>query len=323
MAVTIVLLFLVLREVGVDELTTAIQQANPAFLGLAFVIGTATVLTSASKDKVLLEARGYRVSYWYLLKLCLVGMFFNNFLPTNVGGDVVRSYEIGRRINDPASAVAVIFVERLTGFLVLVLVAAVSWLTHLSLLGDALLSVVMLAAIVGLLGMAWLAIDPRLLNWIEGWLPFPVLRKYLGKFRKFQNALHHYRHQRGALAQNIGWSLVFYVMVIVYIFAAVSAFYQPVDLFGLAFVVPITMVVAMMPVTFNGIGLQEWSYVLLFPLIGVPASAALLAILAVRAITLISAIAGGVLYLQMKSQRQEEGVSAGVQTGALNRVTTK
>jgi uncharacterized protein (TIRG00374 family) len=310
LVVTAVLLILVLREVGVDELTKAIREANPIFLGLASIIGTATILTSASKDRILLQAHGYHVPYGQLVKLCFVGLFFNNFLPTNVGGDVIRSYEIGRRINDPATAVAVIFVERLTGFLVLVLIAAVSWLTHLSLLGNALLSGVMLAAIVGLLGTAWLAIDSRLLNWIEARLPFAVLHKYLGKFRKFQNALHHYRHQRGALAQNVVWSLIFYLMAIFYVYTAVSAFYQPVDLFGLAFVVPITMVVAMMPVTFNGIGLQEWSYVLLFPLIGVPASAALLTILAIRAITLLAAAAGGILYLQMKSQRREELLSA-------------
>jgi uncharacterized protein (TIRG00374 family) len=311
LAVTLVLLILVFRQVGAAELGRVVRQAHPGYLALAFVIGTATIFTSASKVRILLRAQGHHVPYSHLLRLGFVGIFFNNFLPTNVGGDVIRSYEIGRRIEDQATAVAAVFVERLTGFLVLLGIAAVSCLTHLAPVENGRLTAALSAAIAGLCVVVWIALDPRLSKRIEARLPGQTLQRYSIKFRKFQSALHRYRGQRQALAQNVAWSFLFYVMAILYVHAAVRAFHRPVPLLDLAFIVPITMVVAMLPLTFNGIGLQEWSYVLLFPRIGVPASAALLAMLAIRAITVVSAAIGGLLYLQMRSRRREEVAAAG------------
>ena len=72
----------------------------------------------------------------------------------------------------------------------------------------------------------------------------------------------------------------------------------------LALSVGLTMVVAIVPLSFNGIGLQEWAFVLLFPLIGVPASVGLSAMLTIRLITLSTALLGGVFYLHKQFRRE-------------------
>lgn len=307
--VTLVLLALVLRRIDVDELAHTLQQSNPAYLLLALAIGSTTIFTSAAKVKILLNAQGYDISFWVLLKNCFVGMFFNNFLPTNVGGDVVRSYEIGRLIHDQAAAAAAIFVERFTGFIVLIFLVCISLVNKLTLVENVVLQGAVLAAIAGLVGVAWLVLDPRLLNWVDSWMPLPIVKKYLGKFKKFQTALHSYRNHRRALVQNVLWSVVFYSMAFVLVYASISAFQRPISFVGVMMIVPITMIVAMMPMTFNGIGIQEWAYVTLFPLIGVTAPAALLGLVVVRIVTLLKALLGGVLYLQSKLQAREHLVS--------------
>lgn len=311
-AVTLVFLIIVLRSIDVGELVQILRHAKPLYLLLALLMASLTPFTSAAKVRALLQVQGYDVSSGFLLKNCFIGLFFNNFLPTNVGGDVIRSYEIGRYINDQATGAASVFVERFTGFIVLVVMACMAFLTHLTLIENVTLTVVLLVAVAALLAVTWLAIDTYMLNWVKSRLPFAILHKYFDKFRKFQSALHRYRDNRGVLVQNFIWSFLFYVIVIVYVYAAVSIFHRPIFFWGVAYTVPITMLVAMIPLTFNSIGILEWSYVTLFPLIGIPAPAALLGLVVIRIITLLKAAIGGVIYLQMKVHQREGGASTGV-----------
>ncbi|HEX2906317.1 MAG TPA: lysylphosphatidylglycerol synthase transmembrane domain-containing protein [Phototrophicaceae bacterium] len=301
-AITVLLLLLVFHNVGLEELVGTLAQAEIEFILLALFIGPALNFISAVKWQLLLRSQGIDLPIGYLFKLYLVGIFFNNFLPTNVGGDVIRSYEVGKRINNQPSGLASVFMERLTGFVILVLVAWIGFLVHLSVVNHPVLTAVMLIAVIGLAGIAWLALDARLLRLVEQLLPFAPAQKYIAVFKKFQTALQGYRQQPRALGTAFALSFVFYLGNIFYAFAASQAFHPEILLLDMVFIMPITMVVAMMPFTFNGIGLQEWSYVLLFPLVGVPASVGLSAIILIRAVTLVTAVVGAFFYMQIKAK---------------------
>ena len=308
-AVAVTLLVLVLRRVGVGELVMVARNADLRLVVLAFVISSLTFLPKILNWQQLLRAQGHRVPFTALVRLYLVGIFFNNLLPTNVGGDVVRSYEVGRRIGDPATAFASVFVERFIGLVVLVVFATVSFLTHFGALNNPVLALAMLVAGGALLALGWLALDPTFSVFLERWLP-PSLQRYLVKARKVQSALHRYRGQPRLLASSLFFSVLFNAGAVLYAFVAISAFHDPVDFVGTIFIVPITMVVAMMPISFNGVGLQEWAAVLLFPTIAIPASAALSGMLLIRALTLIKSLIGGLFYLQLKAQHALRGTDA-------------
>jgi uncharacterized protein (TIRG00374 family) len=304
-AITIVLLYLVIRQVGADELVAVIRDGDPRQILLAFVIGHLSSIPQALKGQILLRARGHAVPLLDLLKLYFVGIFFNNFLPSNVGGDVVRGYEIGRRIGDAATGMAAVFVERLTGLVVLVAFALIAFLTRLDLLQNPVLASILAVATTGLIALAWLALDSRLLEWTSGTVARGVPVHLINKVRKFQTALHRYRGHPRALATVFLLSMIFYGGAVAYVIAAISAFHSMPAIWGTMFIVPIAMVVAMIPLSFNGVGLMEWSYVLLFPTIGVPGSVALSAMLLIRIITLFSSLVGGLCYLQLKANRRE------------------
>jgi len=308
-SVTVILLVLVLSEVGVEKLLSTLGGADPVYLLLAFLWAQLLILPGVYKVQALLAAQNHRLSFWYLFKLFHVGSFFNNFLPSNVGGDVVRTYEIGKVTGDPAGSLAAVFVERVSGFIVLVAFAVIALLTHLWVAENALLVAALAAGIFGLIGVVWMVIDVRVLNLVERLSPKP-LQKYIVKFGKFQKALLSFRGKPAALRSAAVWSILFNGGAIVYVWLTAQAFHQPINLLDMAFIVPLTMVIAMIPISFNGIGLQEWSYVLLFPLIGVPDSVGLSAMLTIRVITLFAALLGGLFYLQMNLRRDTERVTA-------------
>jgi uncharacterized protein (TIRG00374 family) len=61
---------------------------------LALLCLAASNFTACLQWKLLLERQGVHLSYGHLLKLYYVGLFFNNFMPGNVGGDVKKVYDI-------------------------------------------------------------------------------------------------------------------------------------------------------------------------------------------------------------------------------------
>src|SRR5262245_50218025 len=99
------------------------RQADPELIALALALQCLGVAWSAAKWWVLLRARGERQPFLWLLGAYLAGQFANNFLPTTVGGDALRIAQLGRRIGSYSQASASVFIERLTGFLALSLLA--------------------------------------------------------------------------------------------------------------------------------------------------------------------------------------------------------
>lgn len=305
--ITLALLALVLRRVGLADLLDTLRGADLRYLALSVLVTPLLAGVSVAKWQALLRAEGHDVAFFYLVKLYLAGYFFNYFLPSNVGGDVVRIVEVGSHIGDHARGAASVFMERFTGLLVLALLAVVSFLTNLTLFDDRALTLALALALAGVGGIVWLVLDPRLLSTVERVARFKLAQAALGKFRRFYDALHAYRGRRRALVTAFLLSLVFYVLAILNVWLCSLTFHQPVSLLDVAILVPIIMVVAMLPLTFNGYGLQEWAYVLLYPRIGLPATVGLSAIVLVRAKNLAAGLVGGLLYpgIRLANQRDD------------------
>lgn len=296
LTLTIVLLYLVLRSVSISDLINTLRGANPWFVLLSFAVTPVMILSSVIKWRELLKAQGQKVPLWYLYRLYIVGYFFNNFLPSNVGGDVVRTYELGSRTKDLAGAAATVFAERFTGFVVLIVVACVAFVTNMTLADDPRLVMLMVLAVGGLLGVLWLIMDRRPVDLLMRYIKLPLAQKVFIKFRKFHASLQILQAHRRTLIVSLFWSLVFYGCAILNVYVSALAFHHPVPLGGVAIIVPIIMLISLLPLTFNGIGLQEWAYVLLFGWIGLAASVGLSTIVLIRAKILVLSLIGGVIY---------------------------
>jgi uncharacterized protein (TIRG00374 family) len=123
-AVSIGLLALLLSRVDVGRLWTVARQASPAWLAAALLLYFAMVLASAVRWGVLLRAQHVRLSYGFLTQSFLVATFFNNFLPSNIGGDVVRITDTAKAAGSKTLATTVVLIDRGIGLLGLALMAA-------------------------------------------------------------------------------------------------------------------------------------------------------------------------------------------------------
>jgi uncharacterized membrane protein YbhN (UPF0104 family) len=225
-----------------------------------------------------------------LLSHSLAGLFVANFLPSTVGGDVLRVMRLSADTGDAPPSFASVVLERLTGFLVLPLITLVALVTHPSLLhlGTAsrvavALSLGSLAALVCILVMA---ASPRLGGRLAGhasWLRF-LGAVHLGVDRM--------RRRPAAVAAAVGVALVYQLTVVAAAFAASRALGITVGWAPMLAFVPVVAIAQVVPISVGGLGLREGALVLLLHPLGVTTAKATALGLLLYAINLVVSLLG-------------------------------
>jgi uncharacterized protein (TIRG00374 family) len=294
--VSAVLLVYCFRRVGWEALWTEIAGANAWWVAVYVGVSFLATLVSALKWHVLATARGVRASRVKLTVLYMVGYFFNNILPTSVGGDVVRAYELGKPDGQHAEAMASVFMERFTGLTALIFFAGFTLLIDPRFFGDIKLTLALGMVCVAYLSVIALVFQRAALRFLQDRILFSPVQRILRKLQKLQEAILLYQHERRALWVSMLYSGVFYVVSVFLVYAGCLTFGYVPDLGELFLVVPIMHILFMIPISLGGIGLQEWAYTAVLGMLGVPAAVGLSVALLYRTRTIVFGLIGGALY---------------------------
>jgi len=295
-AVSVLLLAYVFSKVGWKPVWDELSRVHTGYLALYILLGLVGTLVSSLKWHVLCQPLGLRTSHGRLFALYLIGYFFNHILPTSVGGDVVRAYQLGRAENRLAAATATVFMERFTGLVVLNVLALLAVLIDPRFRGNLWFVGLVSAVVAGTVLLAWLVFSRTLLNRLQALpLPEPVPR-ILTKIGKVQTAVLSYRGHPRALAVSMVYSVLFYAVSVLIVYVGCLSLGHRPPMIGMLVAVPVMLVVFMVPISLGGVGLQEWAYFAVLGVIGVPQAVGLSLGLLYRARSLLFGLAGGVLF---------------------------
>src|SRR3990172_7297812 len=87
------LIFWILKDTNFKEILSSIESANFLLVITSFSLHFIGYYVSAVRWKLLLSTQGVETKIGYLIKSYLVSTFFNNLLPSTVGGDAIRAYD--------------------------------------------------------------------------------------------------------------------------------------------------------------------------------------------------------------------------------------
>jgi uncharacterized membrane protein YbhN (UPF0104 family) len=286
------LLIWVLSSAGLDQLASAARGADLRLYAVALVLAFAGILTRAARWLALLRAVRARVSYRRAVYLYFVGAFFNAFLPTGFGGDVVRVLEIGPGATTQQAA-GTVLVDRLTGFIMLFVLALLALPFAIRSLPANLAALIAALAVAVLLGSA-LLFEGRLLRRLTGWLPRGLSLAgdaWIGRTYGVITTI----GWRGVSAALL-WSLVFNLLLIVenVLVARALGLDVPAGVFFLF--VPVSTAAMLAPISISGLGVREGLYVTLFGQVGASAASAVALSLGAYSLDLLMGLGGGVLY---------------------------
>jgi uncharacterized protein (TIRG00374 family) len=290
--VAALLIVLLLSLVDLGELWSALGQLTWGMVLLLALLSVLLIYISALKWQYFVEALGSKVGAGRLFSLYVLGYFINQFAPSVIGGDVVRSLYIGREVGQHKALSATIL-ERFTGLVAMVSLALVFvWFVD-GVTVEIQVLVVFIA--LGLLGASLLALSDRPATWLARITYLKGLSRHLEKVQAcFQLA----RQERSLLLKAMLLSYLFHSFTVLNTMAAAAAVGwmdpNPGDLFV---VLPLIMLISMLPISPSGLGVQEGAIYFFLQGIGASPAQALGVGLILRAKSVILGLIGGVIWM--------------------------
>jgi glycosyltransferase 2 family protein len=293
--VSLVLITWILRSTDLAEIGIAIRSATLSLVLLAALLHVVGHTLSAVRWRTLLQAQGLQVQLIYLVKSHVVGLFFNHFLPSTIGGDSVRAYDSWRVGRNKAKAVAVILVDRFLGVLALVFFAAGALLfsDELAAAFPFLYGLVPLMAVAGFL-LAWLLFWPpgRFVE-LAARLRLPFLRQLQDRFVE---ALTLFQGQTAVLHKALGLSLLLQANVVLYYYLIARALNFSVPLSAFFVIIPLALLLMVVPISINAIGIRENIFIVFLAVYGVSRPEAVAFAWIAYGLLIVQGVIGGVVY---------------------------
>lgn len=262
-------------------------------LGL-YILG---YLLSTIRWQRLLVAEGIRLPLWRLTLVYFEAAFFNLFLPTLIGGDIVRGYTIYRITQGHDASIPSILADRLSGFAALVGIALVALGLAYGQIRDPQVAVMILTVAVAFAAMISVLLHARMKERASCLLRIVGLTRFQAKLQGMVEAFQRYRGHRQALGQAILLSVLLQALIIVTYYMIGAGLNLGVPIAYFFVYVPLITFVAMLPVSMAGLGVREGGAVYFFAKVGVDAATALTMSLTWFSLTLVVSGLGGLAFL--------------------------
>ncbi|MCX7974036.1 MAG: flippase-like domain-containing protein [Candidatus Aminicenantes bacterium] len=295
-----ILAYILTSQTNLGQVYQIIRLVNWRWLIIAFSLHAIGLLISAFRWQILTRAQGDNVPLLFLIQSYLVGTFFNNFLPTRFGGDIVRIWDGTRYSRTLVKSSAIIIVERLTGLFILFLFALIVALIRVELANQS--PFIWIALAFGAVGFA------LILAFII--FPWPYFLKFLLKRKKinlllekvvdFRQTIINYRYQKRAFILAMLLALALQLNVIIYYFLIGQSLRLSVPFLDYFMVIPVVHFIQLIPITINGLGLREGAYIEIFSFYSIPAQASFSFSLIDVGFVLILGLIGGIIYILRK-----------------------
>ncbi|MCA9925288.1 MAG: flippase-like domain-containing protein [Anaerolineales bacterium] len=288
------LIFWILRGTNLTEIFDAVRSANFWLVFIAFSMHLLGFTISAYRWRMLLRTRGSDTSILFLVESYIVGMFFNNFLPSTIGGDVYRAYDSWRLGQSKSSALAVVFVDRFLGLLALMLFAFIALLNANELTNS--IPYLFVWVFLGVLSMSafvWLIFMPP--RWLPG-LIAQLKLPFGKKIHTIIEAFLAFRGQRQVLLKALALSALLQANVVVHYYLIARAMNLPIPLFSFFLIIPLTTVITMLPISVNGIGVRENAYAFFFAAFAVTQPQAVAFAWIAYGMVVLQGVIGGIVY---------------------------
>ena len=292
-----------LTKIHIERFFETFASARFSYIGLALVVYLFAQAVSAIRWTALARPLGIKTPFKDLIQYYLIGMFFNLFAPSTVGGDVSRVYYLvkdqdaqahGRPVTTVPAAMSVLM-DRAIGMVVLVWLGAAGLLLFPSYaVPQTVRSITFIIAVTLLVG-ALLA---------------PVLRWFLPEdghhlTAKLRLALHSYRQNWRALLIAAGLSLAVHLIQawMHTVMGRALGFDLP---FSFSLIVyPLVGTFAAIPISLNGLGLREGGYIFLLAVIGIGSEQGVAFGILLFLIIALDSLIGGVIFLFQRTPRAQ------------------
>ena len=286
-------MLVVLLPRAADHMGPVLRPSTLAWIAAAVAVTLVGVLLATLRWHRVLAALDVRTRVSTLLSHYLAGLFVSNFLPTTIGGDLLRVSRLAAGNGESPRSFASVVLERLTGWLVLPVISLVTLAINPGLLRPPIDDASHLVVVISLVTLSLLVVvlvgasSPRVgrrLQTKAGWL-------------RFVNAIHlglaRFRRSPGMAFEVLVAGFAYQLAVVFAAFLSAKALGLPVSWTAVLAFMPAVAIVQVLPApTIGGLGVREGAFVLFLHPLGVSADQAITLGLLVYGINLVASLFG-------------------------------
>jgi glycosyltransferase 2 family protein len=310
--------YLDLRKIG--DTASLIWTQHPLYLPLVVAIGLLLMVLEAYRLQQVLQVQGIHLPLLRLTRYCFIGIFFNNILPTSIGGDVAKGFYIARDTGKKTEPFVALVIVRIIAAACLTVVTVIAIGFGYDQLPNS-TPIYMVTFMVLIVGFAILFFTRRRLavKFLIVLKPFKskkIRKEIIAVYRLFHSHRHFSRQLCLAALASLG---IQFLYISVNFLVARGMNFHNINFSVFFILIPLIAVTTMVP-SIGGLGIREGMYVYFFSgLIGKDGAGALGLIMLV--LVMAMALTGGIIFAISGSMRKARPEPPGeVDFGSDNRL---
>lgn len=302
LAVSLALLVWVIFKVNWNETWNDLQRVQLWQIALYLLLVVSGIAISSHKWRLLARQKNIDLPFSDFFKFYLTGTFVNNFMPSFIGGDTYRAYQIGRPEKKYAQAASTVVVDRITGLVAAMILALLFGLSDFHSVSQhrvlVLVNLIVAAALVAVFVVLKLRNLPLVGRLAARFLPEKIMH--------FFQELQSYTQDHGVLWRSTIWgiwfSLVGMAMANYVLLLSLGVSIHLLDYLSVIFLITI---VSSIPISINNIGLKEWAYVTFFGYFGANTSLVIIASILGRFLQMALSFIALPMYLKTRKMTKD------------------
>ncbi len=292
LVISSVLIIVLLYRIDINQILIVLKTASPVGLAAAFLFYLFTYVVIAARWASILYFQGHHFKFTRLFSYYLIGFFFNNFVPTGIGGDVVRCIYISKGSKAPEFFTSSVIVERILGLIATTLIAVLALP-----FSDFPVNIRWAVVVIGICiwALFFILISPtgnRQIKRLTSIIPGKKIKEFAGE------VIHSFSLFR-AISLLVGFilSLAYQVSLILYFYLVGQALHIDLSVWNYLAFLPIVWIVGLLPITINAIGVREAGFSWMFSALGEDPSLGFSNSIIGFLLAVIASLCGGILFV--------------------------
>ncbi|MBP8605043.1 MAG: flippase-like domain-containing protein [Phycisphaerae bacterium] len=120
--------YIIFKDVDFRQVGLTLKRMHPLVLPAASLIYIFSQALLGLRWWIFLRAQGVAISLWLTIKLTFLGLFFNNFMPSSVGGDLIRAWYVSQHSPKKLQAALGVIIDRIMGLVSTLIIAVAGYL---------------------------------------------------------------------------------------------------------------------------------------------------------------------------------------------------
>jgi uncharacterized protein (TIRG00374 family) len=192
------------------------------------------------------------------------GVFFSLFLPSTIGGDLMRSIDLSKHTKKPKEVIATVLLDRLSGFIGLVVLTLLSLIFGWGIIRDknVLLSVTIISLV--LAAILIVLFNRPVFNTINKLLHSPNTGKIRGLIKSLHHEIHLFRDHKEVMVRNVILSVLIQSISPVVFFIIAFSLGLKISIIYFFVFLPIIGAITLLPISIGGLGLRDAAIIFFF-----------------------------------------------------------